>query len=79
MLGSLMSEAPAKLPLLSTVALLDDLAEQGLTRGQVGAVVEELDDDTALVEFSDDDGRAYSVAPCPWTALLALKTSPLAA
>jgi hypothetical protein len=41
--------------------------------------VDLLDEDTALVEFSDDDGRAYSVSPCPWSALLALKTSPLAA
>ena len=74
-----MPEAADKLPLLTTVALLSDLAEPGLARGQVGTVVEILDDDTALVEFSDDEGRAYSIAPCPWSALLALKTSPLAA
>ena len=74
-----MSEAPAQLPLLSTVALLSDLTEQGLGRGQVGTVVEALDDETALVEFSDDEGRAYSVAPCAWTALLPLRTAPLAA
>ena len=42
---------------LSAVALLRDLPERGLVRGQVGTVVEALDDTTALVEFSDDQGR----------------------
>ena len=74
-----MTDALAKLPILTTVALLCDLDASGLARGQVGTVVEELDEVTALVEFSDDEGRAYSVAACPWSALLALKTSPLAA
>jgi hypothetical protein len=73
-----MTEA-AKLPLLTTVALLSDMAELGLARGQVGTVVEVLDEGAALVEFSDDEGHAYSLAPCPWRALLALKMSPLAA
>jgi hypothetical protein len=31
---------------------------RGLARGQVGTVVESLDDEAALVEFSDEDGRA---------------------
>ena len=31
-----------ELPLLSTVALLEDLAEESLRRGQVGTVVEVL-------------------------------------
>ena len=74
-----MSETPGKLPLLATVALLRDLADAGLERGLVGTVVEVLDEATALVEFSDENGRAYSVSPCPWEALLPLKTSPLAA
>ena len=46
--------------LLSVVALLRDLPERALVRGQVGTVVEALDEATALVEFSDDDGRAYA-------------------
>ena len=50
---------------LDVVALLTDLPAQGLTRGQVGTIVEQLDDKTLLVEFSDDQGRAYAVAPCP--------------
>ena len=75
----MMSELEVKLPVLTAVALLYDVQESALARGQVGTVVEDLDENTALVEFSDDEGRAYSVAPCPWSALLPLKTSPLAA
>jgi len=79
MLDIVMSDAVESLPVLSSVALLVDLAEHGLARGQVGTIVETLDVTTALVEFSDDEGRAYAVAPCPLNALLALKTAPLAA
>ncbi len=54
------------------VALLTDVRPAGLARGQVGTVVEELDRDTVLVEFSDDDGQAYAVEPCPRDKLLVL-------
>jgi hypothetical protein len=53
--------------LMSAVALLRDLPEYRLVRGQVGAIVEPLDETTALVEFSDDDGR-------PMPSLLARAT-----
>jgi hypothetical protein len=74
-----MIEATAKLSLFTTVALLRDMVGAGLARGQVGTVVEILEEDTALVEFSDEGGHAYSLVPCAWTELLALKTSPLSA
>jgi hypothetical protein len=45
--------------LLDVVALISDVREHGLLRGQVGTVVELLDD-TYEVEFSDDDGNAYA-------------------
>jgi hypothetical protein len=47
------------------VALLTDLPTHSLARGHVGTVIEQLDDRTSLVEFSDDQGQAYAVAPCP--------------
>lgn len=50
--------------ILDVVALLTDVPGQQLARGQVGTVVEQLDDKTLLVEFSDDQGRAYAIAPC---------------
>lgn len=67
------------LDLLRAVALLSDLPAQGLVRGQVGTIVETLDEATSLVEFSDDDGRPYAIAPCPREALLVLRTMPRAA
>lgn len=60
------------------VALLADRPADGLARGQVGTVVESLDDKTVLVEFSDDEGRAYAIASCPSSELLVLHYVPQA-
>ena len=83
MLGAMMTatevtkdEGPS---LLDVVALLSDLPTQRLARGQVGTVVEQLDDGTSLVEFSDEQGQAYAVAPCPRSELLTLHYVPEAA
>jgi membrane protein implicated in regulation of membrane protease activity len=57
---------------LDVVALLVELPAEGLARGQVGTVVELLDEGHVLVEFSDDQGRAYAVTPCPRSELLVL-------
>jgi hypothetical protein len=65
--------------LLDVVALLTDLSAHRLARGQVGTIVEQLDNKTLLVEFSDDQVRAYAVAPCPWEDLLVLHYVPKAA
>ncbi|HEY9452346.1 MAG TPA: DUF4926 domain-containing protein [Bradyrhizobium sp.] len=62
--------------LLDVVALLSDLPAQRLARGQVGTVVELLDDSTSLVEFSDEQGQAYAVVPCPRSELLTLHYLP---
>ena len=62
--------------IFDVVALLADHADAALARGQVGTVVESLDDETVLVEFSDDDGRAYAVAPCRASELLVLHYVP---
>ena len=64
---------------LDVVALLADLPAAGLARGQVGTIIEALDNATVLVEFSDDDGRAYAVVPCPRADLLVLHYVPEAA
>ena len=65
--------------LLDVVALLDGRPEHGLMRGQVGTIVEELDNATVLVEFSDDEGRTWALAPVPRSSLLVLRYEPLAA
>ena len=51
--------------LLASVALMADLPEQQLTRGQMGTVVEYLrsgDENALLVEFSGVDGQTYAMA-----------------
>lgn len=70
------SDAPA---MLSAVALLSDIPAHSLARGQVGTVVDQISDEMALVEFSDDDGRAYAVVPCLRDDLLVLHYVPEAA
>ncbi len=64
---------------MDVVALLSDVPAEKLLRGQVGTVVEALSDGTVLVEFSDDQGRAYAIAPCPRSQLLVLRYLPQAA
>jgi hypothetical protein len=58
---------------LDTVALLVDVPEKHLLRGQVGTVVEDLGKRTFEVEFSDDEGRAYVVLPLKETQLITLR------
>ena len=64
---------------LDVVALLADLPSEGLARGQVGTVVEMLDQGAVLVEFADNQGRAYAIVPCPRSELLVLHYVPQAA
>jgi len=53
------SPAKGKVPsLLDVLALLTDIPADRLSRGQVGTIVEQLDDQMFLVEFSDSQGRA---------------------
>jgi hypothetical protein len=49
-----------KIRRLDVVALMDDLEDRGLLRGQVGTVVEILAPGVLEVEFSDDRGRTYA-------------------
>jgi hypothetical protein len=48
-----------EIELLSVVALLEDIPDRGLLRGQVGTVIESLSPGVFEVEFSDDDGQTY--------------------
>jgi hypothetical protein len=49
-----------KIKLLDTVALLEDLPERKLKRGEVGTVVEILAPDIYEVEFCDEEGQTYA-------------------
>jgi len=46
---------------LDTVALLIDLADYGLVKGQVGTIVEVLDENVFEVEFSDKQGTTLTI------------------
>lgn len=73
------SEKNRRPALLDVVALLVDQADASLPRGQVGTVVDALDEKSVLVEFSGDDGRAFSIVPCLRADLLVLHYVPEAA
>lgn len=65
------------LQLLAEVALLRDLPEYGLVRGQVGTIVEILAPDAAEIEFCDDQGRTYATASLQASDLVRLHHAPL--
>jgi Domain of unknown function (DUF4926) len=63
--------------LLSVIALLEDLPEHGLVRGQVGTVVESWAPGVFEVEFSDDSGRPYAVVALKADQLMRLHHEPV--
>ena len=62
--------------LLDTVALSEDLPAYGLRKGQVGTLVEELEQGVFEVEFADADGRAYALLALRDKQLLQLHHTP---
>jgi hypothetical protein len=62
--------------MLSVVAVLQDVPEKGLSRGQVGTVVECLAPGVYEVEFSDDSGRTYASLALPADQLMRLRHEP---
>ena len=67
----------AEIELHSVVALLEDLPEQGLVRGQVGTVVGVWAPGVYEVEFSDDDGRTYALVSLKAEQLMRLHHEPV--
>jgi Domain of unknown function (DUF4926) len=61
-----------ELEMLSVVALVKDIPEKELRRGQVGTIVEILAPGVYEVEFSDDAGRTYASLPLPAHQLMRL-------
>jgi hypothetical protein len=62
---------------LTVVALLSDMPERNLRRGQVGTIVESVAPDVYGVEFSDDEGRAYASLALPAAKLIRLHHQPV--
>lgn len=65
-----------EISLLSVVALIKELPDKGLMRGQVGTVVENLAPGVYEVEFSDDDGATYASVALSSDLLLLLHHQP---
>lgn len=63
--------------LLDVVATLETVPATRLAKGQVGTIVDELDGDTVLVEFSDVDGIAYALELIPVEDLIELHHAPV--
>ena len=63
--------------LLDTVALLNDLPTVGLSKGQVGTIVEVYEPDVFEVEFCDPQGRSYALKTLAANELLLLHHRPV--
>jgi hypothetical protein len=63
--------------MLSVVALLEDLPEEGLVRGQVGTVVESWAPNVYEVEFCDDNGKTYAMVALKGDQLMRLHHEPV--
>jgi hypothetical protein len=61
----------------SVVALLEDLPEEGLVRGQVGTVVESWAAGVYEVEFADDNGKTYAMVALKAAQLIRLHHEPV--
>jgi hypothetical protein len=69
----------AKIGLLDVVALTGDLPGEGLTRGQVGTVVENLGTGLFEVEFADEQGHTYAELALREDELMVLHYEPVRA
>lgn len=63
----------SSLKLLDVIALIENLPELGLYRGQVGTIVEVFE-----VEFSDMQGRTYALETLSDQQVMVLHHQPLA-
>jgi allophanate hydrolase subunit 1 len=63
--------------ILSVVAMLEDLPEEGLVRGQVGTVVEIWVPGIYEVEFCDDNGSTYAMVALKAEQLIQLHHEPV--
>jgi len=63
--------------MLSVVAMLEDLPEEGLVRGQVGTVVESWAPGVYEVEFCDDNGKTYAMVALKAEQLMQLHHEPV--
>ena len=61
---------------MDTVALMENLPQHGLGRGQVGIVVEQLGPDAFEVEFVGTNGETYALLPLRTEQIMVLRYTP---
>ena len=69
--------AMAGIEMHSVVALLEDLPEHGLVRGQVGTVVESWAPGVFEVEFADESGKTFAIAALKPEQMIRLHYEPV--
>jgi len=67
----------SEIEMRAVVALVKDLPEEGLVRGQVGTVVENWAPGVYEVEFSDGDGKTYAMVALSGEQLMRLHHEPV--
>ena len=67
----------ADIEMLTVVALVEDLPEAGLVRGQVGTVVENWVPGVYEIEFCDDNGKTYAMVALRAEQLMRLHHEPV--
>ncbi len=65
--------------LLDVVVLAQDLPENNLRQGTIGTVVEKFSDNDFLVEFADQEGKAYAFEELTAKQLLKVYYEPIRA
>ena len=63
--------------MLAVVAVLEDVPQEGLVRGQVGTVVESWAPGVYEVEFADDSGKTYAFVALKAEQLMQLHHEPV--
>jgi len=61
----------------AVVALMEDLSQEGLVRGQVGTVVENWTSGVYEVEFADVNGITYAMVALKSEQLMTLHHAPV--
>jgi Domain of unknown function (DUF4926) len=65
--------------ILDVVVLTEAIASHKLRKGELGTIVELLDDDTFLVEFADTKGITYAMIPLKSSSLMKVYYEPVLA
>ncbi len=62
-----------KIKELNSIALLKNIPKKNLSKGQVGTVVEKLDENTFEIEFTNSNGETILTTPLPEKDLILLR------